>query len=230
MFAITPKKITDQFYNTSLEHDLEHYCAVMSAIEEGYTPNKGDMMRASDFAKTMNAGLEAYKSHKHMANYLAIRESLAKSQLTPEELDYAIIGNICAGAITDCDDIDFDLIATTGYIPAITKIVSKEPETMIWFSDGDCVVVTCQPDETFDAEKGIYICLLKKALGPKNLQHLFKLMSTAKHVVIKDKPRNTTPVATDNDCCTYCEHTTDMPECVALDDRLDDKDEAVDML
>lgn len=227
MFVITNKEISDQLYNTSWEHDYQHYCRVMADIAQGREPSKNDANKASYFADIMNAGIEAYKSHKNIASYYAIREALTDSVLTPEEIDYGIAGNVKVGSIDACKNIDFDAIASMGYIPRITKIVSNAPDTVVYFNDGDKVVVTCQPDETFDTEKGIYICLLKKALGSKNLRHLFSLIEKAKPVAVKNRTKTTRMIASDNKCescnrcigdCEECELT----ECVALDDRFDD--------
>ena len=87
-------------------------------------------------------------------------------------------------------EIDIDTIREFGYLPAITKIVSNDPVTIIWFADGSEVRVTNTSGKAFDARQGVYLALLKKALGGKHIQHLFKLLDEV--------------IEPASDCCRAC--------------------------
>lgn len=45
------------------------------------------------------------------------------------------------------------------------KIIFNGPATIVLWKDGTKTVVKCQNGETFDKEKGIALCFMKKALG-----------------------------------------------------------------
>ena len=81
---------------------------------------------------------------------------------------------------------DFNAFSFMGYMPAPVKIIVNEPDTVVLFSDGSKSVVHCESDTKFDAEKGIYLAFLKKALGGSdNLQAPFTLMENAGLVTSK---------------------------------------------
>ena len=51
----------------------------------------------------------------------------------------------------------------------------KGISTVVIWSNGDKTVVTCQPDEQFDPEKGIALCVMKYALGNQgNYNDIFR--------------------------------------------------------
>ena len=47
----------------------------------------------------------------------------------------------------------------------IKKIIVNDPATIILWGDGDKTVVKCQDGDTFDAEKGIAMCVMKRCIG-----------------------------------------------------------------
>ena len=55
------------------------------------------------------------------------------------------------------------------------KIIFNGPATIILWDDGTKTVVKCQDGDTFDKEKGIALCFMKKALDNKsNFNNIFK--------------------------------------------------------
>lgn len=50
-------------------------------------------------------------------------------------------------------------------IPDIEKVIFHEPATIVYWIDGTKTVVKCGPDDTFDPEKGLALCYMKKVLG-----------------------------------------------------------------
>lgn len=50
------------------------------------------------------------------------------------------------------------------YIPdmGIKKIIFNEPATIVYWKDGTKTVVKCNPDDSFDPEKGVFVAMLKK--------------------------------------------------------------------
>lgn len=49
----------------------------------------------------------------------------------------------------------------------IKKVIFNNPATIVYWEDGTKTVVKCGKDDTFDAEKGLALCFMKKALGNK---------------------------------------------------------------
>lgn len=48
------------------------------------------------------------------------------------------------------------------------KIIFNGPATIVLWEDGTKTVVKCQDGDTFDKEKGIALCFMKKSLGNKS--------------------------------------------------------------
>ena len=49
----------------------------------------------------------------------------------------------------------------------IKKVIFNNPATIVYWEDGTKTVVKCGKDDTFDKEKGLALCFMKKALGNK---------------------------------------------------------------
>lgn len=47
----------------------------------------------------------------------------------------------------------------------ITKVIFHKPATIVYFDDGDKVVVKTYKDNKFNPEAGLALCILKKMLG-----------------------------------------------------------------
>ena len=57
----------------------------------------------------------------------------------------------------------------------IKRVIFNDPATIVLWRDGTKTVVKCQPGDTYDAEKGLALCIAKKYLGNKgNFNEVFK--------------------------------------------------------
>lgn len=66
------------------------------------------------------------------------------------------------------EDIDFEDVY-------IEDVIFNDPATIIKWSDGTKTVVKCQEGDTYDAEKGMALCICKKLCGNKgNYNEVFK--------------------------------------------------------
>lgn len=62
-----------------------------------------------------------------------------------------------------------------------TKIIFNGPATIVFWNDGTKTVVKCTERETFDYEKGVALCYMKKLLGNDNsFKHVFKKFNIPK--------------------------------------------------
>ena len=60
-------------------------------------------------------------------------------------------------------------------ISPIKKVIFNDPATIVLWNDGTKTVVKCQEGDTYDKEKGLALCIAKKALGNKgNFNNEFK--------------------------------------------------------
>ena len=50
----------------------------------------------------------------------------------------------------------------------IKKVKFSGPATIVFWADGSKTVVKCQEGDTFDPEKGLALCFMKKVLGNKS--------------------------------------------------------------
>lgn len=62
-----------------------------------------------------------------------------------------------------------------------TKIIFNGPATIVFWDDGTKTVVKCTERETFDYEKGVALCYMKKLLGnDSSFKHVFKKFNVPK--------------------------------------------------
>lgn len=62
-----------------------------------------------------------------------------------------------------------------------TKIIFNGPATIVFWDDGTKTVVKCTERETFDYEKGVALCYMKKLLGNDgSFKHIFKKFNIPK--------------------------------------------------
>lgn len=208
MFTINEDKIADEFYSSSVVRQLDNIFNIDNKIGDAMEtcPNLNSdiievpiilsdaecnfLRRFSECAAASNNLLDNIGTN-NLIGYMKTREYLANTGLTPEQIDYAAFIASASGneLHPSLQDVDVGLIDTFGTLPAVTKIISNDPCTIVFFADGTKTIVRVSDDETFDADKGIYIALLKKAMGSQNLQHLFSLMMDAKDTT--DKPSDT---------------------------------------
>lgn len=58
---------------------------------------------------------------------------------------------------------------------AIEKVIFNDPATIVIWKNGDKTVVKCQPGDTYDPEKGLALCIMKRTLGNKgNYNNVFR--------------------------------------------------------
>lgn len=90
---------------------------------------------------------------------------------------YKALTNYIYNGVTTTNFYSFDLEGTT-LAPKITinakKVIFNPPATIIIWTDGDKTVVKCSKNETFDPEKGIAMCTLKKLLTQKGYNSMRK--------------------------------------------------------
>lgn len=102
-----------------------------------------------------------------------------------------------------CERSDLKGSITTGYsygevkqakkspLP-IKKVHFNDPYTIVIWNDGTKTIVKTQNNEVYDAEKGLAMCISKKALGNKgNYYEVFK-EHTDKHPYVGMKPEEYT--------------------------------------
>lgn len=53
------------------------------------------------------------------------------------------------------------------FLGMIIKVVFNDPATIVFWNDGSKTVVKCNPEDTFDPEKGLAIACMKKLFGNK---------------------------------------------------------------
>lgn len=191
MFVINNETVFDEFNKSSWDHDYCKFCEIVHPSHSKITA--AERAFANDFSDKMIAAYELCRDFpEEISGYFSIRDMLVENNLTPEDIEYGVFGNICAGVISfgnrneppsdETDDAFFDKMDTMtsfGYIPAVEKIVSNDPYTIIIFADGTQTTVKVDEKDTFDAKTGILTALLKKAMGSRNLQHIFRLISGA---------------------------------------------------
>ena len=60
-------------------------------------------------------------------------------------------------------------------IPKLKEVIFNEPATICIWTDGTKTIVKCEEGDTFDKEKGIALCFMKKINGNKgNYNNIFK--------------------------------------------------------
>ena len=188
MFLLDEKTINDEFYETSWSKDYKRYrnicqqATAAHATGRALTLSKEDYAFVVAFERRMNQAainMGVNSCNERMKHYLETKKMLRDAKITDEELEYGVFGNIATGYVGKdypFANTSLDKYCSYGYIPRITKIVSNKPDSVVYFSDGTKSVVRCENSEAFDAEKGIYLAILKKAIGAKNLRHIFNLI------------------------------------------------------
>lgn len=57
----------------------------------------------------------------------------------------------------------------------IKDILVNGPATIVFWTDGSKTVVKCGADDSYDVEKAVAMCFMKKALGSRSMHKLFDL-------------------------------------------------------
>lgn len=191
MFIINNDTIREELHETSWAHDFERFKAITetNAEETGKKRpiNKSDAEFVCRFVERMTNAMDFIESHLDDVNiYVKFKQMFTDMAISPADFEYGILGGIASGVLSFSgeraidDNIEkIEHIASIGYIPVIEKIVSNEPYSIVYFADGSKTKVKCDGNDKFDPRTGIYLALLKKAMGSENLRHLFKLLSNA---------------------------------------------------
>jgi len=186
MFVIPFETINTEMRTNSWQTEYARYNDCMAKLHNNERLSKENFDFMHDFTTRMGEALCLMCIDPDVAAYYRIREALASSGLSPEDFDNSVFCNMYVANSAkkfkipaDYQNIDEDTLESYGYIPSITKIVSNKPDTAVYFNDNTYVTVRCEEDEPFDAEKGIYLAILKKAIGPKHLRNLFNIIAAA---------------------------------------------------
>jgi len=67
-----------------------------------------------------------------------------------------------------CDDRCNPVMPHSAESVEIDKVKFSGPATIVFWADGSKTVVKCQEGDTFDPEKGLALCFMKKVLGNKS--------------------------------------------------------------
>lgn len=81
------------------------------------------------------------------------------SEIYGDEVDVCIRGHI------------WHYFKPISYSPSFLKykkVIYHNPATIVLWEDGTKTVVKCDPKDTYDPEKGLALCFMKKALGNKS--------------------------------------------------------------
>lgn len=62
----------------------------------------------------------------------------------------------------------------------IKDILVNGPATIVFWADGTKTVVKCRPDDSYDIEKAVAMCFMKKALGSRSMHKIFNLAEDRK--------------------------------------------------
>lgn len=57
----------------------------------------------------------------------------------------------------------------------VKDIKVNGPATIVFWTDGTKTVVKCGPDDSYDVEKAVAMCFMKKALGSRSMTKIFDL-------------------------------------------------------
>ena len=57
----------------------------------------------------------------------------------------------------------------------IKDILVNGPATIVFWADGTKTVVKCGPDDSYDIEKAVAMCFMKKVLGSRSMHKIFDL-------------------------------------------------------
>lgn len=62
----------------------------------------------------------------------------------------------------------------------VKDILVNGPATIVFWTDGTKTVVKCGPDDSYDEEKAVAMCFMKKALGSRSMHKIFDIAEDRK--------------------------------------------------
>ena len=81
------------------------------------------------------------------------------------------------------------LFSAMNLFPNLTKVIFNEPATIVYWSDKTKTVVKCGEDDTYDKEKGLALCYMKKLFNNKgNYNEILKKWCKEKEEPKKEVP------------------------------------------
>lgn len=84
---------------------------------------------------------------------------------------------------------DFDIVRAFYGLPQPENVIFHYPATIVYWDDGTKTVVKCGEDDTYDKEKGLALCYMKKYYGNKgSYNEILK-----KWCEEKEEPKKETP-------------------------------------
>ena len=94
-------------------------------------------------------------------------------------------------------------------IPALTKVISSDPATIVFWDDGTKTVVKCQEGDTYSAKVGILYAVIRKCIGEGKSYHNFlEQIEKFDHFVKeqRDKTCSTCKYYRSSGSCSYCDN------------------------
>lgn len=89
----------------------------------------------------------------------------------------------------DCAVTGFDLIRAFYGLPQPENVIFHDPATIVYWDDGTKTVVKCGEDDTYDKEKGLALCYMKKYYGNKgNYNEILKKWCTEEEPIKEEEP------------------------------------------
>ena len=101
---------------------------------------------------------------KFFEDLLRLEESISEEKMVctiPREREGEITLSL-TNAITP-----LEMFAVFGGMPEPEKVIFSNPATIVYWNDNTKTVVKCGEEDTYDKEKGLALCYMKKFLGNK---------------------------------------------------------------
>lgn len=71
--------------------------------------------------------------------------------------------------------IPISVAKTLAHMLEIEKVIYNDPATIVIWRNGGKTIVKCQPGDIYDPEKGLALCIMKRALGNAgNYNNIFR--------------------------------------------------------
>lgn len=194
MHIVLEKEIDNAFKATSICHHLKtiHDFYKMKDIS---SLSDNELEFSNRFAACMAKGAKMINDNinvQDLKGYYAVRNFIDSEHISPEELDYCVIGNKALEQMYDdspingLEDVDFHETSFLGYIPRFTKIEMTDSNIDVYFDDKTHISMDIKSNSSDPRDDMLYI-LLTKALGPINLQMLMEFLNSLAETKIENK-------------------------------------------
>ena len=71
-----------------------------------------------------------------------------------------------------------EFMTSTFHDVHITKVIYQNPATIVFWSDGTKTVAKCDKNDTYDEEKGLILCIMKKVFPFKSIGTLLGMWTS----------------------------------------------------